>query len=113
VNLEGTVDAFWKKEQAESDTYRVKGVLGVKNSIAVAASGEITDEEIAKEIVNALKRNREIEPDNIDVTVEDNHVTLSGTVKSEDARSQIKKTATFTENVKGVQDNLVIKYPER
>lgn len=113
VTLEGTVDAYWKKEQAESDVYRVKGVLGVKNSIAVAASGEIEDEEIAKEIVNALKRNREIEPDNIEVVVENNHVTLSGTIKSDDARSQIKKAAMFTDNVKALKDNLIIKYPER
>lgn len=113
VTLEGTVDAYWKKEQAESDVYRVKGVLGVKNSIAVAASGEIEDEEIAKEIVNALKRNREIEPDNIEVVVENNHVTLSGTIKSDDARSQIKKAAMFTDNVQALKDNLIIKYPER
>jgi osmotically-inducible protein OsmY len=112
VTLEGTVDALWKKEQIESDVYRTKGVLGVRNNLAVVPSDDVNDEDIALALTNALKRNKHIEPDNLDIIVENGHVKLEGSIQKQKVRSEIKKTCLFTDGVRSVEDNLVIKYPE-
>jgi osmotically-inducible protein OsmY len=108
AELSGTVDAYWKKVQAESDALSVNGVLGVTNNVAVVPTEKITDESIAEDVVNALERNLEINADNVDVTVRDGTVRLDGTVTTLSAKSAANNAALYTRGVVAVEDNLVV-----
>lgn len=106
VKLLGTVDKYWKKHAAESNASKIEGVTSVKNELAIVDSGEWTDEVIAKNIEEALRRNLNVNVDDIDVKVDDAHVTLSGDVPSWTARQAADISARYTKGVKSVK-NLV------
>jgi osmotically-inducible protein OsmY len=108
VTLKGTVEAVWQKFRAEEIASGVNGVLGVTNEIAVVPSEDVLDEVIAQDIVDAIDRNINVDVDNVDVRVEDGHVTLSGTVEDWVARDAAYEAAINTLGVKGVDDELVV-----
>ncbi len=108
IELSGTVDAYWKKVQAESDALSVNGVLRVTNNVAVVPTAKITDESIAEDVVKALDRNLEINADNVDVTVRKGTVRLDGTVTTLSAKSAANNAALYTRGVVAVEDNLVV-----
>jgi hyperosmotically inducible protein len=108
ITLEGTVEALWQKFRAEQIASDVKGVLGVTNEIAVVPAEDVQDEVIAADIVDAIDRNVNVDVDNVDVTVEDGFVTLSGTVKDWTAREAAYDAAANTLGVKGVTDRMLV-----
>jgi len=108
VTLEGTVDAYWKKIRAERVITDVWGVLGVTNKLAVVPEGDITDERIAEDIVDAIDRNLNIDVDNVDVKVEEGDVTLTGTVSTLAAKSAAYDAALYTIGVRNVMNNLIV-----
>jgi osmotically-inducible protein OsmY len=110
VTLEGTVDTFWKKMQAENNTSSIRGVIGVTNKLAVVPSERITDERIAEDVVDAIDRNLQVMVDDIDVVVEDGEVTLTGTVSDWAAKSSAYNAARFTLGVIDVHDNIFVDY---
>jgi osmotically-inducible protein OsmY len=66
-----------------------------------------SDAAIAEAIVAALNRNKWIDPNRIDVVVENGVVTLSGTVMNWAARRGANDIAAYTPGVVDIQDNLV------
>lgn len=108
VTLEGTVNAFWEKVSAEDEALEAKGVLGVSNNLAVVPTGDYIDETIAEDIVNALKRNVQVNSDDIDVTVKDGEVTLEGFVKTFSAKNAAYESAIYTPGVVGVDNKIVV-----
>lgn len=108
VTLEGTVDAFWKKMQAEDIVLGIRGVLGITNKLAVVPTEEITDEALAEDIVRAIDRNSRVFVDDVDVIVRDGKVILSGTVPSWTAKSAAYNAALYTWGVTDVEDNMVV-----
>lgn len=108
VTLRGTVDAYWKKRQAEDDAYGVSGVIGVTNELAVVPTQEWEDERIAKDVQQALERNMNIVIDTVDVVVENGHVTLNGTVGTWVAYDSAERSARFTGGVVDVTNNITV-----
>ncbi len=112
VTLEGTVDTFWKKVRAEELALGMRGVIDLTNKIAVTPTQTITDETLAETIIHALDRNIYVDVDDIDVTVENGTVTLTGAVPSQAAKQAAHDIARFTLGVKEVKDRITVRVLE-
>lgn len=108
VSLEGNVDAFWKTIHAERIVSDITGIRGVRNRLAIVPTHSIADENIATQIVGALKRNALVDSERIDVRVVDGVVTLEGAVPNWPAASAVRNAAHYTPGVVNVRDNLVL-----
>jgi len=111
VTLEGTLDAFWKKVDAESEVFSTRGVVGVTNKLAIVPTESITDEMIAEDVVDAIERNLRVSADDVDVTVMNGRVTLEGSVANAAAKVAAYNSARYTAGVTDVQDNIIIREP--
>jgi osmotically-inducible protein OsmY len=111
VFLTGTVDTMWKKIKAENIVSNVDGVLSIINKIAVIPTGDIIDENIAKDIIAAIERNVSLDVEDVNVKVEDGLVTLTGTVPSSIAHRAANEAAIYTYGVVGVDDNNLLIAP--
>lgn len=111
VTLSGIVDSYLKKTEAENAAKNVAGVQAVVEKIEVkfASSWQKDDNEIATEIVNALKWNYEIPNDKIKVKVEEGWVTLEGELQWNYLKDIAKNLATIQAGVKGVINQISIK----
>nr|MBC7612869.1 BON domain-containing protein [Pseudopedobacter sp.] len=117
VTLSGVVDSYMKKLHVESITKSIDGVKAIIEHIIVnnITNTKITDEEIAKSVLNYLHQNW-VPLDRIKVKVEEGHVTLDGQVtynfQKEDAKKSVgnvKGVSMFTNNLQLVaetQDHL-------
>jgi osmotically-inducible protein OsmY len=112
VTLTGTVDSYAKKTEAEEAAKSVAGVKAVVEKIDVKfhdSSAMKNDNEIATEVVNALKWNWRIPSDKIKAKVEKGWVTLAGELpwnyQKEAARDAVKNLMGVT----GVANNITIK----
>jgi osmotically-inducible protein OsmY len=108
VILSGAVDAFWKREKATELSCVIPGVVGFENKIAVAPSGQAQDKEIAKSIVSAINRNRFININDINVSVNDQVVYLTGCVLDYRALEYLSNIASYTTGVKDIKNNVEI-----
>ena len=106
VTLTGNVEWQYQRTAAESAIRRLSGVIGVTNLIEVKP--RIQPQNIKAKIMEALKRNAELEADSIRVTVKDDKVTLEGRVKAWFERGIAERTAWSAPGVKSVEDRLSI-----
>ncbi|MBN1427145.1 MAG: BON domain-containing protein [Anaerolineae bacterium] len=115
VVLEGTVDARWKKIEAENEAASVRGVTGMTNKVAIVTTEDETlkpiDETIAAGVVDAINRNRKVNIDDVNVKVEDGDVILSGKVPTWEARAAAYQSAIYTFGVTHVDNNLAVTEP--
>jgi osmotically-inducible protein OsmY len=110
VTLRGTVDAYWKKRQAEWHAEAVPHVVEVTNDLAIVLTKRFTDEEIAKDIMAALERSALVNAEAVNVSVSYGKVTLTGTVPSWIAKRAARDAAWYTLGVVGVDDRLLVDY---
>jgi osmotically-inducible protein OsmY len=83
VTLTGKVDWYYQRVTAEEDVHRLAGVRGVINNITVSA--RLRPADVQRRIVDALKRNAQIDADQIQIAVEDGaKVVLRRQVKNWD-----------------------------
>jgi len=110
VTLSGTVPHYAEKWAAERATQRVEGVKAIAEELEVNLSGvhKRKDSEIAEAVVSALKWHVWV-PDNIQATVENGWVTLTGSVKWGYERSSAEDAVSFLSGVKGVSNNISLK----
>ncbi|NMK46469.1 BON domain-containing protein [Achromobacter sp. Bel] len=106
VTLSGEVDWNFQRKAAESAVRRLSGVKGVANLIALNAGIQIGD--VRERIQKALKRSAELEAHDIQVSVRDRHVTLTGKVRSWADRHAAELAAWSVPSVLGVDDRLEI-----
>lgn len=104
VVLKGSVDAYWKKIEAERSVSHVAGVTAVENNLAIVRTEKLADELIADDIMHAFERNIYINPEDIHVEVKEGIVSLSGKVDSIKARNEAIATAQYTHGVMAVED---------
>ena len=116
VTLTGTVDSYSKKTEAEDAAKNVAGVKAVVEKIEIKFNGRWAkkdDNEIATEVVNALRWNWQIPKDKIKVKVEKGWVTLEGELEwnyqKEAARDMVKNLLGVT----GVSNIIAIKSEAR
>ena len=82
-----------------------------KTASATRSTGRAIDDGWIKSKIYAQYMadwNTVLNDSNIDVDVENNMVTLNGTVKSAEAKAKAVSTAKATDGVKGVRDNLKV-----
>jgi osmotically-inducible protein OsmY len=106
--LQGSVEAYWKKIHAEEIVSRLSGVLSIENELTVVPTDDVLDKRIADEVIGALERNVLIDPEEINVRVEEGEVTLTGTVPSWRAEQAAYEAALYTTGVVEVRDNLSV-----
>lgn len=113
ITLGGHVGTLREKWMAEKTARHVWGVRGVANEVLVSPDGAAarSDTAIATAAVNALSWNSAIPPDQIQVTVRDGWVTLTGTVPWQYQRAAAERAIDHLYGVKGVSNAVIVKAP--
>jgi osmotically-inducible protein OsmY len=111
VTLEGDVDFWHQREDAERAVRRLAGVRGVTNDIVVSAP-TIAADKVRWEIEDALERRADRAAGRLQVSVHDGAVTLSGPVRSLAEKRAVVGAARGTPGVTAVHDHLVIDLTE-
>jgi osmotically-inducible protein OsmY len=111
VTLTGVVDGYFKKKEAENAAKNVSGVKAVVEEIEIKYSNTFTktDNDIAHEVLKALKDNWSVSEDNVKIKVEDGWVTLEGELTWNFQRQDAKTAISFLPGVKGVTNEIKIK----
>ena len=111
VTLSGSVDSYFKKNEAEHAAQRVMGVKAVALDMEVKLTkdGKKNDSEIAEVVINALKWHTAVRDKKITVKVEDGWVTLDGEVEFEFQKSAARNAITGMAGVIGIYNNIRIK----
>ena len=106
VTLEGQVEWQYQKNTAENAVRRIKGVKGVSNMITLRPRAEPS--EIKRKIMDAFKRNAEIDANRIVVETSGSEVILKGTVRSWIEREEAERVAWSAPGVTKVEDRIVV-----
>jgi osmotically-inducible protein OsmY len=106
VTLEGQVEWQYQKNTAESAVRWIKGVKGVSNLIQLKPKVEPSN--IKKKIMDAFKRNAEVDANRIQVEANGSEVILKGTVRSWIEREEAERVAWSAPGVTRVEDRIVV-----
>ncbi|HEX7412616.1 MAG TPA: BON domain-containing protein [Bacteroidia bacterium] len=111
VTLTGTVDSYTKKLEAEDAAKNVGGVEAVIEKIIVKFGKSLnkSDDEIAIEVLAALKGSWQIPSGKIKVKVENGWITLSGVLNWNYQKDVAKNLVSHLAVVTGVTNNVTIK----
>jgi len=105
VTLEGDVDFWHQREDAERTVLRLGGVIGVTNEITVAP--KIVDpKELREEIEYALERRADREAERLRIEVNDGAVDLFGRVHSWQEKRAVLGSISHAPGVSAVRDHL-------
>jgi osmotically-inducible protein OsmY len=112
ITLTGVVNSYAKKSQAEQAAKNVAGVKAVVEKIELKFGTDYAkkdDNEIAIEVLNAIKWNWEVPNDKIKVKVEKGWVTLDGELNWNFQKDAAKNVVKNLMGVTGVSNNINIK----
>ena len=112
VTLTGTVESYSKKSEAEDATKNVAGVKAVVEQINIKSNdgwAKKDDNEIATEVVHALKWNWQVPADRVTVKVERGWVTLAGELPWNYQKATAQAAVKNLLGVTGVSNNITIK----
>ncbi len=107
VRLDGAVDFWSQREDAEDAVRYLEGVQGVTNAITVA-NHFVSPADVRLAIAEALHRQSMREVRRIDLGIENGIVTLQGTVRSWAERRATVGAAGAVRGVRAVKDDLRI-----
>lgn len=106
ITLEGEVDWQYQKETVERSVRKLSGVTGVSNCITLRPRLDVFD--IQQRIEAALKRNAEVDAQDIHVKVEGDVVRLEGRVHLWRERQIAERAAWSVPGVGRVEDHLLL-----
>jgi osmotically-inducible protein OsmY len=106
ITLTGAVDWMFQKTQAENLVRHIPGVVGVMNHIEVVPKLGVHD--IQKRIVHALHRSADVNAKQVEVKVDGDVVTLSGTVGSWLQREAAERAAGSAPGIRHVDNRITI-----
>lgn len=111
VTLSGIVDGYYKKKEAETAAKNVAGVKAVVEEIEIRYPSTFskTDNEIADEVLKALKDSWSVPDDALKIKVEDGWVTLEGELTWNFQKQDAKTAISHLPGVKGVSNEIKIK----
>jgi len=109
VTLTGFVHSYMEKIAAENAAKRVYGAKAVANDIEVKPRIEKTDPEIAREAVEALKRNFTVPDSGITATVKNGLIALEGSVQWNYQREAAETAVRDLAGVKSVMNCIEVK----
>ncbi|MEI6475618.1 MAG: BON domain-containing protein [Planctomycetota bacterium] len=107
VTLQGVVNNWSNRSDAEKVVKRIVGVRGIVNRLTVGGT-TIDPVAIKLQIERALERRAEREARRIVVTVRDGAVTLTGPVASWAERQMVERVAGSSPGVRSVTDRMTI-----
>ena len=110
VILEGTVEWFFQRVDAESAVRYLRGVRGVQNNIAIRPPVRASETVVKHAIEEALKRTAEVDARRINVGVKEGTVTLTGTVRSWMEKEEAERAASRAQGVTKVANQIAIKF---
>jgi osmotically-inducible protein OsmY len=106
VTLEGQAEWQYQKNTAETSVRRIKGIKGVTNLIQVKPRAEAS--EIKNKIMDAFKRNAEVDANRIQIEAKGGEVILKGRVRSWIEREEAERVAWSAPGVTLVEDRIVV-----
>jgi osmotically-inducible protein OsmY len=110
VTLTGSVELMDQRDHAERVALRVSGVDHVHNELRVLRL--VSADDVAERITDAIGFDAIVGADRIAVTVHDNDVTLTGTVRSPEHRAAALAAAAHAPGVTDVHDQMTVRaYP--
>jgi osmotically-inducible protein OsmY len=110
VTLSGLVDLAAQRDRAERVALRVGGVTQVHNKLQILLL--VSADEVAERVTDAIGTDAIVGADRIAVSVRDNDVTLTGTVRSPRHRLAALAAAAGARGVADVHDRLTVRaYP--
>ena len=107
ATLTGNVDWSYQRDAAEDDAAMILGVTGLVDEITVNQP-QASAVDISSGIARAFARNAELYDDNIDVTTDGGHVTLSGTVATWGEYDLATDIAWMSPGVTRVTNNVAV-----
>jgi osmotically-inducible protein OsmY len=107
VMLEGDVNVWREREDAENAVLNLSGVIGVINKIQVKPP-KVKPEELRAQIEDALERRADREAERLRVEVKDGLVDLWGRVHSWQEKRAVIGSISHAPGVRQVQDHLRI-----
>jgi osmotically-inducible protein OsmY len=107
VTLEGEVDLWRERQDAETSVLRLEGVVGVINKIAIT-SKTVDVEGLREEIECALERRADREADRLRIEVHDGAVELFGRVHSWQEKRAVVGSISHAPGVSVIRDHLRI-----
>jgi osmotically-inducible protein OsmY len=107
VTLEGDVDYWTQRDDAERAVRNLSGVRGVANKIEIKPP-KVIPQEVRRSIEEALERHAEREARRIELDVRDGRVSLTGVVHSWAEREAVIGAARGTPGVRTVDPHLRI-----
>ncbi len=106
IALEGSVPWHYQKDAAELAVRRIRGVKNVHNVIQLAPVAD--PDELKRKILEAFKRNAELDAQNITVEADRSVVTLKGTVRSWAEREEAERVAWSAPGITTVKNEIVV-----
>ena len=111
VLLTGYVRSYLQKKQAERDTMRVTGTVGIANDIEVRLPliNKRPDPEIARDAVEKLKSELPYSSQFVTLTVRDGWITLEGELEWNYQRERVEQAVNSVRGVVGVSNEITLK----
>lgn len=108
VTLSGTVGSLFEMDSAVEDASWTNGVVDVVNNLIVRPPEPRTDEEVKRDIEDAMKRDALVNAERIRVNVTDGTVILTGTADSFAEKTASEADARLTRGVTAVINNIAV-----
>lgn len=108
VEVRGVLDSYWKKIHLENVISNILGVVNVINKVAVVSTNDYEDVVIAQSITDAIDRLRIADPEQVNITVTNGVVSLTGVMPSWISKRAVENAVAYTPGVIDVKSMLKI-----
>jgi osmotically-inducible protein OsmY len=109
VTLTGKANWQFQRDEAETVTSTILGVMGVEDEVELIAPGPTADD-VEHSIEKAMERNAKLDAKSVSVDSSDGTITLGGTVSSWADHDEAVAAAWAAPGVTRVKDHILVAY---